>query len=737
MLAVQTEWNSTMKQKRLLRWYYHQIFTIVMTFYVFSITWQFSRQVAAFEVGMKQALVYQEYDEHNTEGYFDIESIEEWWQWSENVLMKELYPSPAIFDNLNTTSNQLQRRNVNRHLRGHNNLFGKLRLRIIRQFPVSETEYVCETPYAKGKEFDESEKRPCFNPNPNVAAHDPPSIWTVGSVELKHSKELPGRTFSGKAITVSDHGYVYTFGSLNKTQSLGVLRMLHAHNAVDNLNTRVVLYDFVVRNDQLGLFCVVTLATEAIVSGTIIPNARFQTYQMLPIDKNNRAAVATLAMFMYLSMIHQVWTWWKHWKTNRKYYKSELFRESLKKNPKYKRAVRKWFYPYFLRRKYAHSNLSFNNFAKEENNDFKMHQRKCFFDHSEDHVCKHQWTNPNTGHKELTFERHCTQYLVPVPLTEFCLVLVESEIPRGWNMLRGYGGFFFDKKLYWIFMTTMYLATFVLHISQFVWADDIFSRPPEDETFFSKIYDYSDIIKYRNAVFSLLLFINWLEALRNIAVLFPTLMTLMMIIQGMTYKLAAWAVLSIFAFIAFASLEYVTFGSEKGIKTASEFLIDSFVRASGEGEFQIDRENLSDTMIETGSHVIFIILFPIIVMNLLIAFMSEAYESVKESAASRFCYMQFEQVEFERMAKRQFTPTKDRSSNLIGVMMHGIGLRGRWGANEPRYKRRPILVSRVSSWGRAKSRRGTMTEAVAKNDSNGVEGVELHGIDAANSDKSV
>ena len=59
ILAVNTEWDSVVKPQRLVRWFYHFIFTVFMTLYAVQISWRMSRQVGSFEIGLKQALVFQ------------------------------------------------------------------------------------------------------------------------------------------------------------------------------------------------------------------------------------------------------------------------------------------------------------------------------------------------------------------------------------------------------------------------------------------------------------------------------------------------------------------------------------------------------------------------------------------------------------------------------------------------------------------------------------------------------
>ena len=728
MLSVTTEWNSLVKPKRLVRWFYHFIFTLIMTTYAINISWKMSRKVGSFEVGLKQALVYQEYDEHNTEAYFDMESLEEWGLWSKNVLLKEFYPDPIPYDFVNSTTNKIERNFVKRKIRGYNKLIGKLRLRVVRQFPSSSKG--CSPIYSTGVLNTDDIQVPCYA-DEKATGSRPSDIWVVGE-DLKLTHETrEGNSFAGQATTLrSDSGFSHYFDPQNKTRAFEVLRILTENKAIENLNTRAVFYEFVIYNVELSLVSVITLGTENIVSGAVVPNAVFVTYQILPYTPSTMLRLIALEVLVYCFMIHQVYTWLVDRKVRKMYYKSDLFKNTIGGNPKYRSAVKKWFYPMIIPTRFSRATDSFSTLAdymqaratKLRNHDHsprhrastlggspKDNLRQCFFKHSDQHVCKAMWRNPNTNAEEFTFERHCTQYLLPVPFTKYCLVLVESEVPRQWNILRGYGSFCFDFPAYHVLMTFMFLAVFICHMFQIFGAKTLFGA--EDAALgFSEIAQYFGyVVRIKLSIFGFLLFVCWLEALRNLAVLSPSLMNLMMIIQGMTAKLGVWAMLSVFAFCAFSSIEYITFGAERGIKTATEFLVESFVKASGQSEFESNAENLNDMFFVQVSNIAFIFLFTIVIMNLLIAFMTEAYDSVKLSAAARFCYMQFEQVQFHQLVKSKFDQRKHTALHhlmkRVGLglsvtkRLNSVGASMKSGGRKiPRR-----LISRVSSWGEKKA----------------------------------
>ena len=96
---------------------------MIITWYViWGLTWKNSRKITAFEVGLKQGFVKNEYDEHNTEAYFDMENIDEWGLWFTNVQMKEFYPDPISYDRVE--NGVYKKYWANNTFRYHNKLIG-------------------------------------------------------------------------------------------------------------------------------------------------------------------------------------------------------------------------------------------------------------------------------------------------------------------------------------------------------------------------------------------------------------------------------------------------------------------------------------------------------------------------------------------------------------------------------------------------------------------------------------
>ena len=67
-----------------------------------------------------------------------------------------------------------------------------------------------------------------------------------------------------------------------------------------------------------------------------------------------------------------------------------------------------------------------------------------------------------------------------------------------------------------------------------------------------------------------------------------------------------------FLFFAYSLSQYVIFGSERGMKSLSIYLLESFTLAVGQSDLEESADNIQDAIFEDGFNVGFILLFTII-----------------------------------------------------------------------------------------------------------------------------
>ena len=123
--------------------------------------------------------------------------------------------------------------------------------------------------------------------------------------------------------------------------------------------------------------------------------------------------------------------------------------------------------------------------------------------------------------------------------------------------------------------------------------------------------------------------------------------TMFFIIWGMMAKLGSFVVILMVVLLAFTSLDFVAFGSSRGRSQAFlSSLISRFQGSLGD----VDFESAASLDHDWGMTflIFFIFVAVLLLLNLLIAVMSEAYEEVKEVAEARWAYVQMEMlVEYE------------------------------------------------------------------------------------------
>ena len=119
--------------------------------------------------------------------------------------------------------------------------------------------------------------------------------------------------------------------------------------------------------------------------------------------------------------------------------------------------------------------------------------------------------------------------------------------------------------------------------------------------------------------------------------------TMFFIIWGMMAKLGSFVVILMVVLLAFTSLDFIAFGSARGrSQTFLASLVSRFQGSLGD----VDFESAASLDRDWGTFVLifFILVAVLLLLNLLIAVMSEAYEEVKEVAEARWAYVQMEML---------------------------------------------------------------------------------------------
>lgn len=181
--------------------------------------------------------------------------------------------------------------------------------------------------------------------------------------------------------------------------------------------------------------------------------------------------------------------------------------------------------------------------------------------------------------------------------------------------------------------------------------------------------DYVDIssllwlIVIRQHILALLLFMCYIKGLEymqiseNIAI--PVI-----VIEGMLRELVTFFVIFAVFLLAFGLFNYILYGLTY---SRASTVVTSFFTSfrSSLGDIDFDGVVEVDRNIGLIFTVLAAFLLVILLLNLLVAVMSEAYNEVKETAEARWCYLQFrmiivntEKINERRLQRRGFIPRK-------------------------------------------------------------------------------
>ena len=165
--------------------------------------------------------------------------------------------------------------------------------------------------------------------------------------------------------------------------------------------------------------------------------------------------------------------------------------------------------------------------------------------------------------------------------------------------------------------------------------------------------DPSYIVKLafiRVRMFGFLIFSMWIKMLEHIQ-LRKDFATAVFVIGAMVMKVLPFIVSFLIILTAFAMYDYIMYGtSYDPVRTVTFSYLNSWKISLGDIDFEASYDN--DRSLGVFFAIAASFMLTTLILNLLIAVMSEAYEDVKEIAEANWCYIQFQQIlKLERNAK--------------------------------------------------------------------------------------
>eukprot|EP00947_MAST-08B_sp_MAST-8B-sp1_P001568 g1568.t1 len=237
----------------------------------------------------------------------------------------------------------------------------------------------------------------------------------------------------------------------------------------------------------------------------------------------------------------------------------------------------------------------------------------------------------------------CNMLLFEIPLTEHELVVMETEYPISRGLAQGSG---LSRIIMALLLATMLIIELVVCIESeksFAASGDALQND------YTELGPLFTAITGRNGLMGFVLLWECCTLVGYMTWLF-TFVELTMVVWEMLGKILTFVAVLASYFVGFAVFDYVLFGVAEGQKDFLDAIWGKFSQGISGVAFEVgtiyDTNALSsvDRIVRDIFNTIFVFMIILLVLNLLIAFMADAYTDVKETARARFCYKQFSAI---------------------------------------------------------------------------------------------
>ena len=212
---------------------------------------------------------------------------------------------------------------------------------------------------------------------------------------------------------------------------------------------------------------------------------------------------------------------------------------------------------------------------------------------------------------------------------------------------RGYGSFFTQTVSFELFLTALYVCIGFLHALEYV--GEGFTEVTEDSSLMKAVQKNEfdgmihDQIRYNNmhinliGLLAVLTMVEWLVWLSKLS---RTFSVLFMIIEDMVVRLVQFAVILITISTAFGIFRYVVFGIDIGSHGLFEYVLSPLKEINGERVVDATSLSRQNAILTNLLDTLFIFIMVLLMANLLIAFMADAYSDMMQTGNARYAYNQ-------------------------------------------------------------------------------------------------
>jgi hypothetical protein len=198
-------------------------------------------------------------------------------------------------------------------------------------------------------------------------------------------------------------------------------------------------------------------------------------------------------------------------------------------------------------------------------------------------------------------------------------------------------------------LACFYTVIIALHIAEYT------GTTPLRDAVANDVYNSQVTLQIRNngwrvnfiGFLASLTLVEWLVWMSKMS---RTFSVLFMIVEDMFVRLLQFLVFFFILAASFGITRYVMFGNDVGTYGLTEYLVSPFKEINGERAVNMENLSRMNEQFSLLLDTVFILLMVLLLANLLIAFMADAYGDMMQTGNARYAYNQFEAIKLARFA---------------------------------------------------------------------------------------
>jgi hypothetical protein len=215
---------------------------------------------------------------------------------------------------------------------------------------------------------------------------------------------------------------------------------------------------------------------------------------------------------------------------------------------------------------------------------------------------------------------------------------------------RNYGTFFTQSLTFEIGLIIIYSFIAGYHVQELTYFEAGYGKMSDDKLYNPLLQDYIRDNSWRVIWLGLLASVTLVEWLVWLSKLSRTFSVLFMVVEDMFIRLFQFAIFFVIVAAIFGILRYSVFGMEIRTYGLLDYLMSPFKEINGERVVSTDDLSRANGSISSVIDTVFIFIMILLMANLLIAFMADAYGDMQQTGSARYAYNQFEAIKLARFA---------------------------------------------------------------------------------------